>query len=133
MIAAWLHVSIRVSQSGRNEAIGVHSMRGETALRSRSSTWGLRGRPLELTRQAGGHWFEPSTAHLHGSPAKAAFLSLTARPGRLRPRPSPTVQREWPRTWGSLNSVVELFKLPLRRASLSSPRAMPSGTKYRVS
>jgi hypothetical protein len=53
MIAAWLHVSIRVSQSGRNEAIGVHSMRGETALRSRSSTWGLRGRPSNLLDKLG--------------------------------------------------------------------------------
>ena len=29
-------------------------------------------------RQAGGHWFEPSTAHLDGSPAQWRFASLTS-------------------------------------------------------
>ena len=75
-------------------------MSGETAVRSRSSTWGLRGRPLELTRQAGGHWFEPSTAHeerpgngpfslhqwMRGGPRCVSVMSVTS-PRALQPGP----------------------------------------------
>jgi hypothetical protein len=37
-------------------------------------------------RQAGGHWFEPSTAHLDESPASAGFLSWSV--GGTGPQPA---------------------------------------------
>jgi hypothetical protein len=68
----------RVSDARPNQATRVHRPTGEAAYNANRFVLGHLGRSLKPARQAGGHWFEPSTAHRE-KPWKQAFSFARTR------------------------------------------------------